>query len=96
MLLSCATGSRDCDDNRPSFVESSHFFCDGVHGSDSCFSESPLWDREGCGDCTRNDPPWFYRRLPELTSDDIEMRVCCDQDHDDEDIAIQAFEIYIQ
>ena len=38
----------------------------------------------------------FYRRLPELTSDDIEMRVCCNQHHKDEDIAIQAFEIYVQ
>ena len=61
--------------------------------------ESPLWDGEDCGsnvDCTHNDPPWFYRRLPELTSDDIEMRVCCDQPGWDEDIAIQAFEIYVQ
>ena len=88
---------RHCDSNRPSFVQN-NYFCDGVRstGNAGCYEASPLWDGEDCGsnvDCT---PPWFYRQLPELTSDDIEMRVCCDQPHNDEDVAIQAFEIYIQ
>ena len=95
-------GPRNCDFNRPSFVENNKLFCGGRFENGErfrCYVESPLWDGKNCGPyagCTRNDPPWFYTRLPELTSDDIEMRVCCDQPHDDEDIAIQAFEIYIQ
>ena len=100
ILIYCCTGMRDCDLNQPSFVENSHLFCGGVDGTvDNCYEESLLWDGEDCWstvDCTRNDPPWFYRQLPELTSDDIEMRVCCDQPHDDEDIGIEAFEIYVQ
>ena len=95
------TGLRNCDNTyRPSFVKKSHFFCDGFVNIDGCYTDSPLWDGADCGSnvdcCTCNDPPWFYRRLPEFTSDDIEMRVCCDQPHWDEDIAIQAFEIYVQ
>ena len=92
----------DCDSNRPSFLEDSQFlFCGGIVGTihDVCYEESLLWDGEDCGsnvDCTLNDPPRFYRHLPELTSDDIEMRVCCDQPHNEEDIGIEAFEIYVQ
>ena len=52
-----------------------------------------------CGNhCTMcNTPPWFYKQLSDTpTNDDIEMRVCRDQDGDDEDIAIEAIEFYIQ
>ena len=52
-----------------------------------------------CGNhCTMcNPPPWFYKQLPVTpTNDDIEMRVCRDQDGDDEDIAIEAIEFFIQ
>ncbi len=55
------------------------------HGDD------PLWDGTGCGPlntcCTFNNPPWFYKELPEPTTDDIEMRVCNDQGSTNEDIA---------
>ena len=89
-----------CDSIQPSFVENS-YFCGGILSTyrDGCYEESPLWVGEDCGfnvNCTHSDPPWFYRWLPELASDNIEMRVCCDQPHDDEDIAIQAFEVYVQ
>ena len=52
-----------------------------------------------CGNnCTMcNTPPWFYKQLPNVTTnDDIEMRVCCDQSRYDEDIAIEAIEFYIR
>ena len=45
----------------------------------------------------RITPPWYYKQLPDpATNDDIEMRVCHDQPHDDEDIAIEAIEFYIR
>ena len=97
-FISNSIGMENCSFNQPQFVKSSHLFCGGRITKD-CYEESPLWDGEDCGsnvDCTLNDPPWFYTQLPELTSDDIEMRVCRDQPHDDEDIAIQAFKIYVQ
>ena len=44
-----------------------------------------------------NTPPWFYKQLPNVTTnDDIEMRVCRDQSRYDEDIAIEAIEFYIR
>ena len=36
---------------------------------------------------------WFYKQLPQPTSDDIEMRVCRDESANNENVAI---ELYVQ
>ena len=47
--------------------------------------------------CTgTNTPPWFSVELPDSTSDDIEVRICHDQDTRDEDSPIQLLELYVQ
>ena len=86
----------------PPFV-GNNYFCDtaAVTGRDRMFyEEDPLWDGEGCGPqntcCSFNNPPWFYRELPQSTTDDIEMRVCRNEDRDNEDIAIEVVEIYVR
>ncbi len=65
-----------------------------------CYGDDPLWDGAGCGHvstcCEFNNPPWFYKMLPESTSNNIEMRVCRNEGNTDEDIAIAVYEIYIQ
>ena len=43
-----------------------------------------------------NTPPWFYKRLPQATTDDIEMRLCKDDVISNEDIAIEIVDIYVQ
>jgi hypothetical protein len=86
----------------PSFV-GDHYFCD-TGSSDQVdltfYGDDPLWDGAGCGPqngcCTFNNPPWFYRQLPQPTTDDIEMRVCRNNVASNEDIAIETVEIYIQ
>ena len=64
------------------------------------YHADPLWDGSGCGPtnscCGFNNPPWFCKQLPQPTTDDIEMRVCVDQDTSDEDIALESVEIYVQ
>ena len=86
----------------PAFV-GNDYFCDT--GSNNTargifYSDDPLWDGAGCGPlntcCSLNNPPWFYRQLPQPTTDDIEMRVCRDEAKSNEDIAIEMFDIYIQ
>ena len=87
----------------PSFV-GEHYFCDtGVRTAVSgreFFIADPLWDGAGCGEnnlcCVTNNPPWFHRDLPSVTTDDIEMRVCRDEDSANEDVAIDLVEIYVQ
>ena len=88
--------------NIPSFI-GDNYFCDtGSRGQvrDHVFySADPLWDGAGCGPestcCSFNTPPWFYRQLPQLTTDDIEMRLCRDDSVLDEDIAIETIDLYI-
>ena len=86
----------------PSFV-GDDYFCDTA--SDTTFSFvffplDPLWDGAGCGPlnacCSLNNPPWFLKQLPASTTDDIEMRMCRDQDEDDEGTPIEIIEIYVR
>ncbi len=88
----------------PSFV-GDDYFCDTGSDrhfirDDQFFSENPLWDGEGCVPpntcCSFNTPPWFYKQLPQPTTDDIEMRVCRDEVPRYEDVAIEMIEVYIQ
>ena len=37
----------------------------------------------------------FYRELPEPTIDDTGMRVCRDQDWNDEDILLNSVQLYV-
>ena len=80
----------------PSFV-GSDYFCESGSVEPpiiDIFYPNPLWDGTGCSCC--NDTPWFYKQLPQPTTDDIEMRVCRDHIASAEDIAIQVVEIYVQ
>ncbi len=86
----------------PTFVENDYFCDTGSQGqaqSDRFYGDDPLWDGAGCGPlntcCTFNNPPWFYKELPESTTDDIEMRVCVDEAHTNENIAVEKIDIYM-
>ena len=88
----------------PSFVGDSYFCESGNQdrelGSISgLFENDPVWDGEQCeGECCSNgkSPPWFSVTLPNPTTDDIEVRICEDEDTLDEDTPIQLLEIFIQ
>ena len=62
-------------------------------------TNDPLWDGKGCGwlntCCSFNNPPWFMKNLPSSTSDDIEMRLCADQNRSDEDISFETVDLYV-
>ena len=70
----------------PSFV-GQDYFCDSGHREEysrdrysSFIYNDPLWDGQGCGlnstCCVFRNPPWFFKRLPQPTTSNIEMRVC--------------------
>ena len=87
----------------PAFV-GNDYFCDT--GSEEraqriFYGDDPLWDGAGCGPLNTcyslNTPPWFYKQLPQSTTDDIEMRVCRSSNPiTNEDIAIEIVEVYVQ
>ena len=57
-----------------------------------------LWDGVGChssGYCSKSGQPWFCRQFPVRTTDNIELRVCRDEDRGNEDVGIEQLELYI-
>ena len=98
----------NCHDNRRSTTVSSSvgsdFFCDSgnYQGTGSLltfYGANPLWDGVRCTGsnncCPTEDPSYFIKTI-ESTTDDIEMRVCRNEGRDNEDIAIETVEIYVQ
>ena len=84
----------------PAFIESD-YFCDTgsrYEWSSQWYTTDPLWDGAGCGGTSTccDSPPWFCKDLPECTTDDIEMRVCRNENYDNENIGIEMISIYIQ
>ena len=98
-ICSCRTESR------PASV-GSDLFCDSGNPmsstatSNTFHSDNPLWDGVGCTAdnecCPTDNPPYFLKTLLQPTTDDIEMRVCRNEGRDNEDIAIETVEIYVQ
>ena len=87
----------------PSFV-GSNYFCDtGNPGPGSpttaVYADDPLWDGAGCGPastcCQLNTPPWFCTTLPQPTTDDLELRICQNNDISEEDTLLSLADIYI-
>ncbi len=102
-ICPCTNQSLNFSSVPPSYAEND-YFCDT--GSDEVgeiitfYGDDPLWDGAGCGPtstcCSFNTPPWFYKQLPEPTTDGIEMRVCRTAPSAEEDIAIEMIEIFVQ
>ena len=86
----------------PPFIGNDYFCATGSrkHHTFHWYTEDPLWDGRGCGDsstcCEFNNPPWFCKDLPQPTTDDIELRLCMDEGLSDENIGLEAIEIYVQ
>ena len=82
------------------------YFCDtgvvqNIPRTGTFYSDDPLWDGQGCDlqpDCCNvHSPPWFCKQLSTSTNDDIEVRICADQDaYVDEDSPIELIELYVQ
>ena len=88
----------------PNFVGSNYFCATGAQERNRwsrLYHEDPLWDGFGCGGsstcCSFNNPPWFIRDLsPPGTTDDIELRVCRDEQRYNEDVGLKSVELYVQ
>ena len=89
----CVNGSVQVPQN---FVKN-HYFCEGSQSWNDT-----LWDGKGCPSdealcCVAPGIPWFYRNFGNTTTTDyLELRVCADQDTDDEDTPVGYYEIYIK
>ena len=87
----------------PSFV-GEHYYCESGntgHYSDSqYYTEDPLWDGAGCSAnnncCTSTDQPWFFRQLTMKKQDNIEARLCTNQEFADEAVLVEQIQLYVQ
>ena len=80
-----------CDEKKPFYI-GTNFTCTAEYCmKGSCGFEDAIWT-DGLL-CFGNET--FYRQLSELTTDNIEMRVCRDQGRNDEDILLSYLEIFV-
>ena len=99
----CPCNSGSYSGSIPPYV-GTDYFCDSGHhyNSDPALAYltiDPLWDGTGCVSgscCTLNSPPWFCKNLSTPTTDDIQLRLCKDEDLSNEDIALEIVELYVQ
>ena len=40
--------------------------------------------------------PWFYRQFVTAQQDDVEVRICNDQDFSDESVTVDQVQLFIQ
>ena len=93
-------------DRVPAFVGNDYFCESGLHSvwnfPDSVlfYPNDILWDGQNCIStstcCQFNNPPWFTKNLPNVTTDDIELRLCTNYDPGFDDVAIELIELYVQ
>ena len=95
--------SLNSTNNVPTFV-GNNYFCDtgtiSNNGQNVVYLDDPLWDGQGCGPsstcCSLNSPPWFNVRLPNATTDNIEVRLGVSYFHVNENVLLELLVIYVQ
>ena len=85
----------------PPFIGQDYFCETGSRGyaERNFYADDPLWNGQGCGGnstcCSFNSPPWFCKQLPLPTTDNIELRLCADEEITNEDTPLETVEIYV-
>ena len=88
----------------PSFI-GSDYYCESGNTFSSVsgtafYNDDDLWDGQLCrnAEVTCCDPPnlpWFCTTFPTPITENMEVRICLDQGLDDENVALEFFELYI-
>ena len=96
----CAASPRSVP---PSFVGSNYYCESGVENSHDAFTyylSDPLWDGSGCylgnNCCSNINLPWFQYLLSQMTTDDVEIRICTNEKFSDERILLDILELNVQ
>ena len=100
-ICPCDTGSNTVV---PSFIGNDYFCESGTTSTDpglQLYTNDPLWDGKGCGGsegpcCNAPGIPWFHKVFNSATTDYIELRICADEERDNEDTPVFFYEIYVK
>ena len=88
----------------PSFIGNDSYCESGLPAGQAwqhvLYPSDPLWDGQQCNRnegpcCTNSSMPWFIKTLSETTTENIELRVCSNQGHLDEDTPVDIIKLYI-
>ena len=98
---SCPCNSGNSATPSPSFVGNDYYCESGLNAapwSSILYVDDPLWDGQNCNGpestcCTNPNMPWFLKTLNEITTDNIELRVCNSQGLPYEDTPLDIIEI---
>ena len=102
------SGNCPCSENPGtvaySFIQNNYYCESGTTGGielETYFTNDPLWDGEGCvgpnnNCCTSPGMPWFLREFPINQQEDVEARICTDQEFSDEAVLIDKLLLYVQ
>ena len=106
----CNSDNAEAPKTKPNFI-GDDYYCESaippyVSGNTQrwqhiLYVNDPLWDGQQCGGnegpcCTNPKMPWFMKTLNETTTENIELRVCGNEDYPDEDIPLDLIELYIK
>lgn len=105
-LCPCANGSSQVVTNQ-SFI-GENYYCESGRDFNATMqylyrlqTHDVLWDGQNCGPieeecCTNPNLPWFNKVFSYSTTDYIELRVCCDEGFNNEDVPVYFYEIYVK
>ena len=88
----------------PAFVENNYYCESGNNAAANptlatFYLSDPVWDGQDCPAnskcCIQLGMPWFYRRSIVTVSENIEIRICKNEPHRDEDTAIEEIEVFV-
>ena len=89
-VWSFVAGDCRCNRHKHAFI-GNDWTCAGTNCGLGSFCPNLLWNTSTCGMMTP-----FFKDLSVSTTEDVVMRVCRDEDRDNEDIAITSVELYVQ
>ena len=88
--------------NKPPAFVGNDYYCESGHSNANGFPHQwdieKLWDGKCyAGNCCKaKGMPYFNKTLGASTTDRLEVRLCKDQDNNDEDLAIERMELFIR
>ena len=90
----CRCHSQESERYRPTFVGNDYYceWSDTSKAGERLAWGDPLWDGESCNVCCQG--PWFHKEVPP-TTDNIEVRWCCDESRASEDFYTDIVEIWV-
>ena len=103
----CPCESSHYSYNLPPFVGNDYFCESGLQTAwlggyyfHTLYSNNTLWDGQNCISsstcCQFNSPPWFTKTLNVSTTDDIELRLCTQDEPSYGDVALELVELYVK